>query len=116
MPKIPNRKKTFWEAGNKIKYTKVSNHQDFYNSTTWHKVRDKQIAKQPLCEVCLNKNIDVPANQVDHIIAINFGGEKLNMENLQSLCYQCHGRKSYLEYKAQKTGNIIHFKRGSLDT
>lgn len=114
MAKIPKQKKNFWQEPAKTVTTKKSNHQEFYNSSVWKKVRAKQIAKQPMCEICLYSNIEVPADQVDHIISISWGGSKLNMENLQSLCYKCHGAKSRIEQDCYKKGIIYHFTRGSL--
>ena len=34
------------------------------------------------------------ATMVDHIVPIADGGEKLDEDNLQSLCQDCHARKT----------------------
>ena len=46
----------------------------------------------PLCEECQRRGITTLAQVVDHIVPINRGGAKLDMANLQSLCYPCHNR------------------------
>ena len=112
MAKIPKSEKPFWTKGQKVKQSKVANHAKLYNSARWRAVREKQLKTQPLCEACLRKGIDEPAVQVDHIKAISFGGDPLNMENLQSLCYRCHGIKSRKEQQAIRNGLVMEFSRG----
>lgn len=112
MPNIPKTDKPYWTKGAKVKGGKVANHAKLYNSARWKAVREKQLKIQPLCEVCLNKQINEPATQVDHIKAISFGGDPLNLENLQSLCYKCHGKKSRKEQDALSNGLQIEFSRG----
>ena len=112
MPKIPKSDRPYWTKAAKTKTSKVANHAKLYNSARWKAVREKQLKIQPLCEACLNNGIDEPATQVDHIRAISFGGDPLNIENLQSLCYRCHGIKSRKEQEAIKNGLVIEFVRG----
>ena len=47
-----------------------------------------------MCEECLKAGRLTPAQMVDHIVPINKGGARLDIENLQSLCNACHARKS----------------------
>jgi len=112
MPNIPKTDKPFWTKGAKVKQSKVANHAKLYNSARWKAVREKQMKIQPLCEVCLNKEINTVATQVDHIKAITWGGSELDLENLQSLCYSCHGKKSKREQQAISNGLQIEFSRG----
>jgi 5-methylcytosine-specific restriction protein A len=70
---------------------------DFYNSTTWRKMRANYIADNPLCVHCKNKDFIKPATVVDHIIRIKDGGANLDKRNLQSLCAKCHNAKSARE-------------------
>lgn len=51
----------------------------------------------PLCVECMRKGITAPADVVDHIVALRQGGAKYDMDNLQPLCHQCHGRKTVRE-------------------
>ena len=52
----------------------------------------------PLCEVCLAKDIITPAIDIHHIDSfMNYEGLKrldkaFNYDNLQSLCKECHQR------------------------
>jgi len=112
MGKIPRTEAPYWTKGAKTKVSKVANHAKLYNSARWKAVREKQMKIQPLCEVCLNNDLTEAATQVDHIKAITFGGSELDLENLQSLCYRCHGKKSKREQDGQKNGVIIEFTRG----
>jgi 5-methylcytosine-specific restriction protein A len=66
----------------------------FYNTRTWKRLRKVKLLTDPLFEVCNVK----PARDVDHIKAINAGGERTAWSNLQSLCHECHSRKTlYIE-------------------
>ncbi len=66
----------------------------FYQSRAWRKLRVVKLAQQPICEDCFLRGIATPAQVVDHIVPINKGGAPLDLNNLQSLCYACHNRKS----------------------
>jgi len=55
----------------------------------WEKVRDWYRASHPLCEVCGR-----PMDHVDHIVPLRDGGERLDPDNLQSLCKPCHDKKT----------------------
>jgi 5-methylcytosine-specific restriction protein A len=68
---------------------------EFYKSKTWRKLRKLQLASEPLCRLCKR-----PARVVDHIVQISLGGERYDMDNLQSLCDRCHNIKRGEESKA----------------
>ena len=106
MPKIPIYKKRFWERPAKTKIKKESNNQKFYESTAWRKLRKMHVSKNPYCVECAKQGRYIPVQQVDHIVAIEFGGAKLDPDNLQSLCYSCHGKKSAAEKHAKQSGTI----------
>ena len=66
----------------------------FYKSPRWRKARNRYAEKNPLCEECKKNGIEgVLMKTVDHIIDIKDGGAKLDFDNLQSLCQECHNRK-----------------------
>jgi 5-methylcytosine-specific restriction protein A len=65
----------------------------FYHSKVWRRVRILQLKSSPVCEICKIK----PAVIVDHIKEIKDGGSKLDFDNLQSLCRECHNTKTYKE-------------------
>lgn len=53
---------------------------------TWGKVRKIKLNRNPLCERC-----NRVATLVHHIKPISQGGERFLMDNLMSLCVECHG-------------------------
>lgn len=61
----------------------------------WQKARKGYLAKHPLCASCLRGGKYTPATVVDHIIP-HRGDKNLfwDSENWQSLCKQCHDRKT----------------------
>ena len=70
-----------------------------YDSSEWRKMRDRQLAKHPLCDMCLRRELYVPATVADHIIP-HRNNLKLfyDIDNLQSLCETCHNsRKRMIE-------------------
>ena len=64
---------------------------------TWQKLRRYKLAGDPFCVVC-NRSAD----QVDHIVPINDGGDRLDPRNLQSMCQGCHSRKTAIDKKNRK--------------
>lgn len=73
------------------------NHNAVYNTTTWRELRIEKLKKDPLCEICKEKEILTLANEVHHKIPISTAKTKqaketlgFDMNNLQSLCTQCH--------------------------
>lgn len=67
-------------------------------------LRDFQLFKEDKCK-CGQE-----ATEVDHIIAIVNGGEEFDPLNLQSLCHDCHVKKTRLdmmEYRLKKKQQSI---------
>jgi 5-methylcytosine-specific restriction protein A len=95
---MPKRTEAAREADkeyNRRKRDKKS--QGFYESDAWRNLRKQQINRQPLCEMCLKEGRYEKATAVDHITEIRKGGARLDIENLQSLCWSCHSRKTRSE-------------------
>lgn len=64
----------------------------------WQKLRNRFIAQHPLCQACQAKGIIRMATDVDHIVPHRGDPELLYDEvNLQSLCHECHSRKTARE-------------------
>ena len=64
----------------------------------WRKVRLVALQRDSyLCVACLKTGRVTQAREVDHITPITAGGERLNLENLQSLCSPCHKKKINIE-------------------
>ncbi|MCI9500189.1 MAG: HNH endonuclease [Enterobacter hormaechei subsp. steigerwaltii] len=63
----------------------------------WQKLRTAALQRdRGLCMLCLADGRAVPANEVDHIIALAHGGTDV-LDNLQSLCTPCHRHKTARE-------------------
>ena len=60
----------------------------------WQKVRALKLRMDPLCEGCKRAGRVTPANEVHHVVALADGGERLAMDNLESLCKPCHSRET----------------------
>lgn len=56
----------------------------------WEAVAARYKKKNPLCERHKLFGETVTADLVHHIIPLPKGGPRLDPDNLQSLCYQCH--------------------------
>jgi len=60
----------------------------------WRRVRLVALQRDSyLCVACLKEGRVTQAEEVDHIIPMTSGGERLNLDNLQSLCSPCHKNK-----------------------
>ncbi len=57
----------------------------------WKRIRDRYIAKHPLCEECQNHGMITPAQEVHHIRPLSQGGSHAE-SNLMALCTPCHSR------------------------
>ena len=79
------------------KYSRDEFSKFFYKSKEWIILRAEQLKLHPFCEECLKQGKVKRAKIVDHIIPIKQGGAKLDLANLQSLCWSCHSRKSIEE-------------------
>lgn len=73
--------------------TRGSNTERGYDNR-WRRVRLLHLRNNPLCRMCLLDGVVTAATMVDHIVPIADGGEKLDDDNLQSLCRDCHARKT----------------------
>ena len=79
------------------KYERDNFSRTFYNSPRWRELRKRKLSISPLCEECKKNGTFVKATMVDHITPIKQGGEAFDINNLQSLCWSCHSRKSVQE-------------------
>ena len=75
-----------------------------YGSGRWKKLRAYKLRNDPLCESCKAKGHTLSAVLVDHIRPVRDGGPMWVLNNLQSLCRQCH---------AVKTANDLKIRGGS---
>lgn len=79
----------------------------FYHSVQWQRMRDYVYSRDmATCQVCGNAVTD--RKIVDHIHPLKASpDEKLDKDNLWTLCYRCHNIKTQLEesIKASPNGN-----------
>lgn len=71
----------------------------FYKSKQWQIIRETAIKRDRyLCVDCMRAGIITPAEEVHHIIEltpenINDPSISLNLDNLVSLCRECHQKR-----------------------
>ena len=110
MPNLPKRKKLSWKAkvdrtpfANKEKNKKyVSKNSKFYNSKEWKALREYFINENPLCKWCEEEGKVNKADVIDHVKEIVDGGDRLNQNNLMSLCHRHHIQKTNWERSKRK--------------
>jgi 5-methylcytosine-specific restriction protein A len=56
----------------------------------WRRRRLRYLKQHPLCEICEEKGLTVPAKDVHHRVAKPYGDD--SDANLQGLCHSCHSR------------------------
>jgi len=78
---------------------------NFYSSSAWVKLRNYKRLLNPICESCEKLGLVIPYHTIDHIKPITEGGEPLELENLQTLCRQCHAIKTGKETSKRKHMN-----------
>ena len=90
--------------------------QGFYRTKQWQAVREAVMSRDGrLCVDCLKKGLYVPAEEVHHIVPLtpdNISDPKisLGMDNLVSLCRECHKARHHPEperYKVDEYGRVI---------
>lgn len=64
-----------------------------YSTARWQRLRERHLSIEPLCRGCLPRI--VPANTVDHIVAVSDGGPAFpDHDGLASYCPSCHSAKT----------------------
>lgn len=75
----------------------------FYNGKLWRKLRNTFIKQNPWCAICDKNGKVTLATVVDHIKPrVYFPELSYIKSNMQSLCAECHGRKTVEEMKQRK--------------
>jgi len=79
-----------------------------YSTATWQRLRAAKLSVQPLCEVCIRREVVEQAKVVDHIVAISKGGDPFPpLSGLMAMCEPCHNAKT----NAVDHPNATGFKR-----
>ena len=83
------RRRSVEAAERWAKYHQTADYGRWYRSARWRRLRGAQLARAPFCPC------GARATTVDHIIP-HQGREEFffNEDNLQSMCWKCHARKS----------------------
>ena len=83
--------------------------QQFYRTQAWQTLSKLQRTREPLCEHCKANGRLRPADVADHIVELKDDWSKgLELSNLQSLCHQCHNRKTQVEKRKRKEKNSLN--------
>lgn len=78
-------------------------YQLFYRSTQWRKLSHHWLMLHPFCASCEAQGRMRKGDVVDHITEIRDDWSKrLDTNNLQTLCYACHNRKTWKQKQARK--------------
>ena len=100
MPELPKVHKPKWAEAAKRRTNRErvrrnqANRQFKTWDTTWRKMRQWVLTREPLCRECASQGQTTAATQVDHIDGDAFNNETAN---LQPLCASCHSRKTARE-------------------
>ena len=79
-------------------------YQHFYRSSAWKKLSHRWLMMHPLCATWEARGIYRKGDLVDHIVELRDDWSKrLDPNNLQTLCYACHNRKTWRE-KQKRAG------------
>lgn len=57
----------------------------------WKRIRDSYVKTHPFCEMCFERGVIVPVEEVHHRKPLSEGGTH-DRENLIALCKSCHSR------------------------
>lgn len=88
------------------KHPERREHNLMYKSPQWRRKRKTQLSMQPLCQCCLVEKRVKAATVVDHVFPWSALGEEYFYNNLfQSLCTECHNRKTNMEQR----GKIVYY-------
>jgi len=78
-----------------------------YNTSRWQKLRRAKLMRDPLCSHCQALGRVVIGKIVDHVKAIRNGGNPYPpLDGLQTLCQNCHNRKTQSDM--QDTEHVVH--------
>jgi 5-methylcytosine-specific restriction enzyme A len=56
----------------------------------WRRLRDRYLRTHPLCARCDAAGKTTPAEVVHHVVPIDAGGPRMDVDNLMPLCRACH--------------------------
>jgi len=90
------------KTGYKTKHKSVND--KFYHSKEWYELRQWFIRQNPLCKWCEEEGRAEEGKIVDHIKEIIDGGERLDQNNLMTMCQKHHNQKTNFARKKRRKG------------
>ena len=76
--------------------------QALYNSAEWRAIREDHLKAEPWCRECKGRGNLVRATDVDHITPHKGDRNAFFRGPFQSLCHQCHTRKTNSERRGNR--------------
>ncbi len=87
-----------------------------YGTTQWQRLRAAKLSDQPLCEVCIRRDVVEVATVVDHVTAIAKGGDPFPpLPGLMAMCEPCHNIKTNAVDHPNATGHRRAMKGFDVD-
>lgn len=87
-----------------------------YGTTQWQRLRAAKLSDQPLCEVCIRREVVEVATVVDHVTAIAKGGDPFPpLSGLMAMCEACHNIKTNAVDHPNATGHRRAMKGFDVD-
>lgn len=79
----------------------------FYKTSKWIKLSRRTLQNSPVCVECLRNGTIKKADLVDHIVPIREDwSRRLDPNNLQSLCYRCHQKKTKKDHRRERKAKL----------
>ena len=69
----------------------------WYKQARWVRRSQSQLRDEPLCRDCLSRGVIEPGRHADHITPHKGDPDLFWLGELQSLCVECHSRKTAAE-------------------
>jgi len=96
LPKLPTRQSDY-DPKPKYERGKSAEYQHLY-SWRWAKYSKNRLKRHPLCVTCLENGKTTAARVTDHIeVHKGLRSKFWNADNHQSLCVECHNKKTATE-------------------
>ena len=106
------RKLKMWNKGDDYK--------NLINTKRWRGLRKIQLSNHPLCADCYQVGIIEPACEVHHVIPVESVSNReerkrlmFDINNLVSLCHECHKRRHVNLHSHKKEENIRRNKEST---
>ena len=106
------RKLKMWNKGDDYK--------NLINTKRWRDLRKIQLSNHPLCADCYQVGIIEPACEVHHVIPVESVSNReerkrlmFDINNLVSLCHECHKRRHVNLHSHKKEENIRRNKEST---